>query len=499
MVPFYNTLQVVVPNGTAAMQVTDGTNESEFHYRNGTPEGNVVAPPGSLCQDTTAGAGALWIKVSGTGNTGWSQFSTSGSTNLSLANQTANTLDVLSDTGNDVTLPAATGTLAGLMPAADKVKTDFITVTQAVDLDAMELDISQHQTLLGVADGSVDLGTFTGTTITDSVTVKAAMQELETAVETKLSSTLADTQIFVGNGSNVATAVAMSGDATIANTGAITVVSASETVAGKVEIATPAEALTGTSTTLAVSPDALDSYMTTLVGNTTGVANLGTFTGTTIGDNVSVKTALQQVETFIEALVSGLAFAGTWDATTADPSAGMANQTYLRVSVAGTTSVTTVNLGAVTSWAVGDWLLKDNLGNLHKVDNTDPILLLQNVVHATLDVSNGGSSITLPAAVASTTLTASDGTAGVLSGNDKAKLDATRGYAETYGDGVATAYAITHSLGSLDVQVQVFRVADGIQVFPQIAKTSTTVATITHSIAPAASEFRVVVSRTAIA
>lgn len=39
----------------------------------------------------------------------------------------------------------------------------------------------------------------------------------------KLTSTLADSQIFVGNGSNVATAVAMSGDATIDNAGVVTV------------------------------------------------------------------------------------------------------------------------------------------------------------------------------------------------------------------------------------------------------------------------------------
>lgn len=38
-----------------------------------------------------------------------------------------------------------------------------------------------------------------------------------------LSSTLADTNIFVGNGSNVATGVALSGDATMANTGAMTI------------------------------------------------------------------------------------------------------------------------------------------------------------------------------------------------------------------------------------------------------------------------------------
>ena len=46
---------------------------------------------------------------------------------------------------------------------------------------------------------------------------------VDTAAGTKLDTTLNDTQIFVGNGSNVATGVAMSGDATIANTGALTI------------------------------------------------------------------------------------------------------------------------------------------------------------------------------------------------------------------------------------------------------------------------------------
>jgi hypothetical protein len=42
---------------------------------------------------------------------------------------------------------------------------------------------------------------------------------------TPLSQTLANTNIFVGNASNIATAVAMTGDATIANTGALTIAS----------------------------------------------------------------------------------------------------------------------------------------------------------------------------------------------------------------------------------------------------------------------------------
>ncbi|MGL1297177.1 hypothetical protein ACSTKD_00395, partial [Vibrio parahaemolyticus] len=64
-----------------------------------------------------------------------------------------------------------------------------------------------------------------------------------------LTTTLASTNIFVGNVSNVATAVAMSGDATLSNTGALTVangaitdakVNASAAIAGsKIAIAVP--------------------------------------------------------------------------------------------------------------------------------------------------------------------------------------------------------------------------------------------------------------------
>lgn len=52
-----------------------------------------------------------------------------------------------------------------------------------------------------------------------AVTVQAALNELDSE---KASSTLTNTHILVGNGGNVATDVALSGDATLANTGAMT-------------------------------------------------------------------------------------------------------------------------------------------------------------------------------------------------------------------------------------------------------------------------------------
>jgi hypothetical protein len=77
----------------------------------------------------------------------------------------ANTGTVNSNNGADATIPAATGSAAGLMTATDKVNFDAI------------------DNLLGVALGSVNLGTFTGTTIADNTTVKAALQALETKTE----------------------------------------------------------------------------------------------------------------------------------------------------------------------------------------------------------------------------------------------------------------------------------------------------------------------------
>lgn len=85
-----------------------------------------------------------------------------GSTDLSIANRTTTTLDVVSSSGIDATVPAATSTLAGVMPAADKVKSDFTTVTQAVDLDAIEA--ASHAAVTVTDNARIDL-TLTGQNI----------------------------------------------------------------------------------------------------------------------------------------------------------------------------------------------------------------------------------------------------------------------------------------------------------------------------------------------
>ena len=107
-------------------------------------------------------------------------------------------------------------------------------------INANETHIDNAATLSGLAKDSTDLGTFTGTTIADSETIKGALQTLETAVESKGSATSL------------------------------------------------------TSLTTAVGD------LNTLTGVAQNATNLGTFTGSTIADNVAVKTAIQALETAVE-------------------------------------------------------------------------------------------------------------------------------------------------------------------------------------------------------
>ena len=49
--------------------------------------------------------------------------------------------------------------------------------------DLLTTAVGDLNTLTGVAQNAEDLGTFSGSTIADSVTVKTALQTLETTVE----------------------------------------------------------------------------------------------------------------------------------------------------------------------------------------------------------------------------------------------------------------------------------------------------------------------------
>lgn len=68
-----------------------------------------------------------------------------------------------------------------------------------------------------------------------------------------------------------------------------------------------------------------------------------------------------------------------------------------------------------------------------------------------------------------------------------------RKFAQTIGNGSLTSIAVTHSLGTLDVQVQVYEVATGDTVECDVTRTSTSQVTLGFATAPASNALRVVV------
>ena len=122
-----------------------------------------------------------------------------------------------------------------------------------------DLDVDHIITLSGVAAASDHLGTFSGSTIADNETVKGALQDLETSLETKS---------------------ATSSLHAVATSGAYGDLSGTPTIP--------------TAASLEVD------HLITLSGMASSSDNLGTFTGSTISDSRTVKQALQELETKVE-------------------------------------------------------------------------------------------------------------------------------------------------------------------------------------------------------
>ena len=152
--------------------------------------------------------------------------------------------------------PALLDTLNELAAAINDDANFVTTITNLID--ANETHIDNVVSLTGVSKDAANLGTFTGSTIADSATVKAAIQALETAVELK-----AATSVVTEIDGNVDDIISLSG----------------------------------------------------VAENSTG---LGTFTGSTISDASTIKDALQDLETAVESAQAGSAVADRTKTITGD-------------------------------------------------------------------------------------------------------------------------------------------------------------------------------------
>lgn len=189
----------------------------------------------------------------------------SSSTDLSI-NIGPTTISLDSSTGVGVILPSATTTNAGVMSATDKSSLDALI------------------TLSGMGAGSLHLGQFTGAIIPNNVDIKVALQALETAIET----------VVLPAGTDLSSTYTLNDVDILSSTGAGTTINAATASNAGVMVAADKVALD------AHKIHWLDLDAIIGVSVTSGQADLGSFAGTTISDNVDIKTALQELETAVE-------------------------------------------------------------------------------------------------------------------------------------------------------------------------------------------------------
>lgn len=114
-------------------------------------------------------------------------------TALELAEETSDInlvyTQILGVTAGDATFGTFSGTTItdnrDAKEAFQELETAVETKLNSSDHTKASLDVDHLITLSGVSDASDDLGTFTGSTIADSSTIKGSLQALETEVETK--------------------------------------------------------------------------------------------------------------------------------------------------------------------------------------------------------------------------------------------------------------------------------------------------------------------------
>lgn len=312
---------------------------------------------------------------------------------------------------------------------------------------------------------------------------------------------------------------------------------ASDTAAGKVELATTAETTTGTDATRAVTPDGLHD-MTSLAGAAWFLDedNMASDSATKVPSQQSVKAYADSIVGASDAM----RYLGAIDAS-ANPNypAAVVGDTY-KISVAG-------KIGGASGIVVevGDTIIAtaDNAGGTQAGVGTSWNVLQTNIVAATTTVSgivelatdaetNTGTDTAraiTPSNLEAWTGSAFVTTVGTLaSGNATAIVDAasttaagkselaTAGEAEartdsvrsvtplslanfpvkkifTVGDNSATSIALTHSLGTKEVITQVRQASDDAVVECDIVNTSTSVTTLTFAVAPATNAIKAVV------
>jgi hypothetical protein len=453
----------------------------------------------------------------------------SATNNLSITHN-AGDVDIAIENGTDITLDAATQSLAGAMSGADKTKLDGIDAGAEVNVDT---NLSEGST----TTTSVDVNSSTGTNATlaqasstrAGVLSSAKFDEIEantlkvSNVSTNLSegtTTTTSVNVNSSDGTNATLAQASSSRAGVlssakfdeiaANTLKETNVSTNISIDETSETEVVVESSDGTDGTITAASTSKAGVMTKamfdkLDGIEAGAqANVSeTVTSISLSSNVITYTdeagndtdldlSLYLDDSNLARLTSGSINGSTGIATftrddastfTIDMSAFLdaitLNDTLTSTSV---TEGLTANQGKVLKDLI-DVINTNNTGT-NTGDETSATLSNEGIVFLASQAEvNAGTNTTK--AITPSRLRS---TLGIT-----ASLATTLTYSQLIGDGSATSIAVTHSIGNQFVQAQVFEVAGMDKVECEIELTSSSVTTFKFNVAPASNALRVVI------
>ena len=170
--------------------------------------------------------------------------------------------------------------------------------TTATAVNANETHIDNLVILSGLAKDSTNLGTFSGDTILDNRNVRQALQDLETSFENfDIAQGVAD----ITNGTTNFTGFKLQGTSVLATGAELNYVDGvTSNIQTQINDANTAAIAVGAANEVHID------NLVTLSGVAKDATELGTFTGAVIADNVTIKTALQALETEVEQVQTNL-------------------------------------------------------------------------------------------------------------------------------------------------------------------------------------------------
>ena len=290
---------------------------------------------------------------------------------ITLSGVSENSTDLGTFTGSTISDNTVVKSALQELETEVELKADSSVVSE------IDQNVDDLVTLSGVSENSTDLGTFSGSTISDNTVIKSALQELETAVESASGSDEKSDDVFRVIG-NVDSSKKMAFEVDGITTATTRTVTMPDSDIDLGDISTNASNISTNSSNISANTSDIADIRTTQ-GTSDGDTNLGTFSGSTISDNGSVKAGMQELETAVEARIpssekgsnNGVAtldgggkipaaqlpnsvmdFKGTFDPATATftDAGGNAGDVYL-ANAAGSYDA---GSGSIT-YAIGDW------------------------------------------------------------------------------------------------------------------------------------------------